>query len=70
MTMDLPEETRETFDYTLVPTQVRAALVAFWDDNESERANIDLICHWLNIANDRKTNAIAGQARQAGYKTE
>jgi hypothetical protein len=68
--MDLQDETCETFDYALVPTQVRAALVAFWDDNESERANIDLICHWLSIANDRKTNAIARQSRQTSYKTE
>jgi hypothetical protein len=48
--MDLSDETREALDYTQVPFRVRAALVEFWDDTESEDANIDLICHWLDIA--------------------
>ncbi len=55
--MDLPDETRDALDYTLMPIQVHAALVAFWDDNESEHANIDRICHWLSIANDRQSDA-------------
>jgi hypothetical protein len=59
LTVDLPEEAREAFDYTLVPMHVRVALMEFWDDNESEWANIDLICHWLNIANDYQNTLIA-----------
>ncbi len=48
--MDLPDEACDSFEANRLPEQVRAALAEYWDDNESESANLDLVSRWLRIA--------------------
>lgn len=55
--MELQDEAIDALDDMLIPMGVREVLVDFWDDNESDRTNIQLISHWINIATGPGTNA-------------
>jgi hypothetical protein len=45
--MELSDETFVSVDIEILPEHVRAALMEFWDDNESEQVNLSHVLHWL-----------------------
>lgn len=53
--MDLIDENCITTDYGLLPEHVRAALMEFWDDNESENINVARVVYWLERAVHEKS---------------